>query len=173
MTSMLLTNQDVFDGNPSSPFGPNWDYDEINGGTYISYIDLMPAPGSGTDYIVEGTSGGDLIDGTYTGDPTGDKVDNNDGNPLSPGVGDSDSIVAGAGNDTVYSGAGDDTVDGGTGNDLIDGGVGNDSLDGGDGADTIIGGAGADTINGIINRKPHLKRGRAFIILTLRQTMIV
>ena len=143
-----LTHQDAFDGNPSSPFGPNWDYDEITGGTYISYIDLMPAPGSGTDYIVEGTSGGDLIDGTYTGDPTGDKVDNNDGNPLSPGVGDSDSIVAGAGNDTVYSGAGDDTVDGGTGNDLIDGGVGNDSLDGGDGADTIIGGAGADTING-------------------------
>jgi Ca2+-binding RTX toxin-like protein len=143
-----LTHQDAFDGNPSSPFGPNWDYDEISGGTYISYIDLMAAPGSGTDYIVEGTSGGDLIDATYTGDPTGDKVDNNDGNPTSPGVGDDDSIVAGAGDDTVLSGLGNDTVDGGTGNDQIYGGAGNDSLLGGDGSDTIFGGLGADIVSG-------------------------
>ena len=69
------------------------------------------------DYIVEGTSGGDLIDGPYTGDPEGDLIDNNDGNPTNPGAagGDNDSVIAGAGNDTVLSSVGNDTVDAGSG----------------------------------------------------------
>lgn len=113
-------------------------------------------------YSVEGTAGNDLIDAAYTGDPQGDRVDNNDnlqGN-------NADLIHAGAGNDTVYSGAGADTVYGGDGNDTLFGGAGNDSLFGdagddqvsgdagddrlfgGDGNDTLTGGAGNDSMEG-------------------------
>ncbi|MCC5976146.1 MAG: Hint domain-containing protein [Rubellimicrobium sp.] len=55
---------------------------------------------------VEGTSGDDLIDASYTGDPDGDVVDNND----APDGSNNDVIAAGAGNDTVLAGAGDDLV---------------------------------------------------------------
>lgn len=103
---------------------------------------VMQAP----DYIVEGTSGDDVIDTNYTGDPDGDMVDANDniaGN-------DDDSISAGAGDDTVLGGAGDDTILGEAGEDSIDGGEGDDSIDGGDDADTInvTGAFGDDTVAG-------------------------
>jgi Ca2+-binding RTX toxin-like protein len=55
---------------------------------------------------VEGTSGGDLIDANYAGDPDGDKVDNND----APDGSNNDAIAAGEGNDTVLAGAGNDVV---------------------------------------------------------------
>lgn len=62
---------------------------------------------SAPDGIVEGTSGGDLIDDDYTGDPEGDMVDNNDA--ILPGAAPNDDyIIAGDGNDTVYAGQGDD-----------------------------------------------------------------
>ncbi|MCK0143450.1 Hint domain-containing protein [Aliiroseovarius sp. F20344] len=67
------------------------------------------------NYIVEGTAGDDLIDASYTGDPDGDFVDNNDALDGS----NDDVIVAGAGNDTVIAGSGNDDIDGGTGNDTI------------------------------------------------------
>ena len=96
------------------------------------------------DGIVEGTAGNDLIDGAYTGDPEGDRVDGTDN--LS---GDNDDLIsAGAGDDTVLAGAGGDTVDAGTGNDSVLGGTGSDSLSGGDGADTLQGDGWADTILG-------------------------
>jgi len=105
------------------------------------------------DYVVEGTAGDDLIDGTYLGDPEGDVVDGGD----SAASNDDDSIDAGAGNDTVLAGAGNDSVagadgndslEGGTGNDTLDGGVGADDLSGGDGADSLVGGSGGDTLTG-------------------------
>ncbi|MEX0301235.1 MAG: Hint domain-containing protein [Leisingera sp.] len=75
-------------------------------------------PNPALDGIVEGTSGDDLIDAAYTGDPEGDMVDN--GDAIDPSAGpDDDVIIAGSGNDSIYAGAGDDTVDGGTGDDLI------------------------------------------------------
>ena len=83
----------------------------------IAYADMYRAP----NYIVEGTDAGDLIDGTYADDPQGDMIDNDDGNPNSPGVGNNDSILAGAGNDTVLAGSGDDTIYGGAGDDVIEG----------------------------------------------------
>ena len=83
----------------------------------IAYANMHRAP----DYIVEGTDAGDLIDGNYVDDLHGDMIDNDDGNPNSPGVGDDDSILAGAGNDTVLAGSGDDTIYGGSGDDLIEG----------------------------------------------------
>ncbi|MDP3339942.1 Hint domain-containing protein [Frigidibacter sp.] len=108
------------------------------------------------DGIVEGTSGNDLINAGYTGDPEGDRIDNNDA--ILPGEAPNDDIVkAGAGNDTVYAGlgddevygeAGDDKLYGEAGNDYLDGGSGNDKLYGGDGDDTLVGGDGCDTLEG-------------------------
>ncbi len=91
------------------------------------------------DYIVEGTAGDDTIDGSYTSDPDGDRVENGDGNPLNPGTagGDNDSITAGAGNDSVAAGSGNDTIRGEAGNDTISGGAGGDVIDGGLGDDLV------------------------------------
>jgi Ca2+-binding RTX toxin-like protein len=96
------------------------------------------------DETVEGTENADLIDGSYAGDPQGDRVDNSDNFSGT----DDDLIYAYGGNDTVLSGAGNDTVDAGTGNDLVQGGTGNDSIDGGDGNDTLQGDGWSDTITG-------------------------
>nr|WP_052699519.1 calcium-binding protein [Tritonibacter mobilis]ANP41865.1 hypothetical protein K529_013895 [Tritonibacter mobilis F1926] len=89
---------------------------------------LMSMGIPGPDYIVEGTSGDDLIDVNYTGDPEGDMVDAAD----NAAGNDDDVIVAGAGDDTIQSGAGSDTVSGGTGNDVLSGGEDDDSLEGGE-----------------------------------------
>ncbi len=109
------------------------------------------------DGIVDGTSGDDNIDGSYLGDPDGDRIDNNDATGYAGGTGHDDYVLAGAGNDTVsaglgrdnvFGGAGNDVLYGGSGNDTLDGGIGNDSIDGGSGNDLIYGGAGDDTLTG-------------------------
>ena len=102
--------------------------------------------------IIDGTSGNDLIDGSYV-EPIANGSDRVDGGDGLSGAGsgwNDDSIRAGAGNDTVRAGLGNDTVDGGTEADSIDGGDGNDSLLGGTGTfnDTLIGGLGDDTLRG-------------------------
>jgi Ca2+-binding RTX toxin-like protein len=117
------------------------------------------------DGYVDGTSGNDLIDYDYTGDPDGDLIDHNDallGNDrpnddrVRAGAGD-DTVHAGlgndlvdgdAGNDVLYGDAGDDTLNGDAGNDLLYGGPGDDSLRGGDGDDTLYGGNGNDVAYG-------------------------
>jgi len=105
------------------------DFSSVDGSTYVVYADAYHQhPKNGiSDYIVSGTDGDDLIDAAYTGDAEGDLIDNNDGNPNSPGVGNDDFVLAGAGDDTIHAGAGDDTVYGGTGNDLI---IGDDTFEG-------------------------------------------
>lgn len=117
-------------------------------GTNIDPVDgsweTAPTVMTYLDYVVDGTSGDDVIDASYTDDPDGDMVDSND---HSDGSND-DSIVAGAGNDTVYSGAGDDVVDGGTGGDSLFGGDGDDLLYGGDGFDRLYAGSGNDSLFG-------------------------
>ena len=127
-TAVTLEGLTAPSTDPSDPATQSW----------LVALGIPAAP----DYIVEGTSGGDLIDGSYTGDPEGDLIDNNDGNPTNPGAagGDNDSVVAGAGNDTVLSSVGNDTVDAGSGDDEVYGGEGNDSIIGGTGNDTIVGG---------------------------------
>ncbi|WP_299849546.1 Hint domain-containing protein [uncultured Roseovarius sp.] len=107
----------------------------------VNDLDFRDAVAS--NFIVEGTTGNDLIDSSYTSDPEGDRIDNND---HSDGSND-DSVIAGDGNDTVVSGAGDDTIDGGSGDDSITGGVGADSITGGSGDDTIQVAQG-DTVTG-------------------------
>ncbi|NRB17009.1 MAG: Hint domain-containing protein [Rhodobacteraceae bacterium] len=118
--------------------------------------DPSSVPGAqSVDGIVEGTSGDDLINLDYTGDPDGDRVDYDDA--VLPLVGSQDVIVAGAGNDTVegqyetdviFGGSGNDELYGNGGNDAIDGGTGDDVLDGGAGRDILAGGDGNDTISG-------------------------
>ncbi len=96
------------------------------------------------DGVVEGTSGADLIDIAYTGDPEGERVDNADG----PGGTNDDTIEAGGGNDTVLGGLGDDLIDGGIGDDLLYGDFGGEGftteslnweLQGGEGASLAAG----------------------------------
>ena len=103
--------------------------------------------GDDRDGVVRGTTGGDLIDGTYVDPFDADRVDNNDA--LLPGeVGNDDIIEAGAGNDTILAGLGNDDVRAGTGDDTVSAGSGDDSVLGGLGNDTIAGDAGNDTLRG-------------------------
>jgi len=99
------------------------------------------------DGYVEGTSGDDVIDLAYKGDPEGDRIDNNDA--ILPGEGPNDDIVlAGDGNDIVRAGKNDDDIYGGKGDDTLYGEDGNDRIEGNDGKDTIYGGDGNDVIWG-------------------------
>ncbi|PWK62724.1 Hint domain-containing protein [Roseicyclus mahoneyensis] len=93
-------------------------------GTVLAEVDAGYRSDVTADFIVEGTSGADLIDAAYTGDPDGDMIDAGD----NATGGDEDVVDAGAGDDTVLAGAADDTVFGGSGDDSIDGGAGNDVI---------------------------------------------
>jgi len=104
------------------------DGDDADHSGIIGYSDISFDLACGDpDGIVEGTSGDDLIDVAYTGDPDGDMIDA--GDAVLPGEApDDDIVLAGAGDDTVQSGLGDDEVYGGSGNDLLEGGTGDDVL---------------------------------------------
>lgn len=121
-----------------------------------SLVEILVSDELAQDGIVEGTTGNDLIDAAYAGDPDGDMVDNND---AILGVVDEDVIIGGGGNDTIYGGADDESIEGdGTlpaggaivsdGDDLIYAEGGNDTVSGGGGADSIFGGAGSDSVSG-------------------------
>lgn len=86
----------------------------------VDSVDELVALGipDGRDFIVQGTAGDDLIDGSYSGDPQGDLIDATDHSDAS----NFDSVQAGAGDDTVMAGAAGDSVDGGDGNDVLYGG---------------------------------------------------
>jgi hypothetical protein len=92
--------------------------------------------------IVSGTSGNDVIEVGYTGDPEGDLIDAGDG--INGSVGDEDVVRAGDGNDAVLSGEGDDTIYGEDGDDLLQSENGDDKVFGGEGEDTIKTGDGND-----------------------------
>lgn len=99
------------------------------------------------DGIVSGTRDDDLIDIDYTGDPDGDRIDNEDA--IIPGQAPNDDIVlAGRGDDRVFAGLGDDTVFGEDGDDTLFGEDGDDSLIGGKGDDVLFGGEGKDVLSG-------------------------
>ena len=117
-------DDDLVAGGGDSVTGGHGDTVTIN----FSEIEHVIEP-QNLNYIVEGTVGGDLIDGSYAGDPDGDMIDNGDGNPLTPDVGNDDSIVAGAGDDTILSGDGDDTI-------VIEDSFGNDTIQGGETGET-------------------------------------
>lgn len=99
------------------------------------------------DGTILGSSGNDVIDENYFGDPEGDMVDNNDA--VSGNVGSNDDIIdAGAGNDSITSGDGNDTIYGGIGGDTVASGDGNDTVYGGDGDELMSGNAGDDSLFG-------------------------
>ncbi|MBV7409941.1 Ig-like domain-containing protein [Maritimibacter sp. DP1N21-5] len=104
--------------------------DKDSGWVKITDMGFNAVPDAASlDGIVEGTDGADVIDASYTGDPDGDMVDNNDavlpgefGNDdIIYGFGGDDVIKAGAGYDEIYAGGGDDYVEGSSGNDVIHG----------------------------------------------------
>ena len=109
-------------------------------------VDNAPVS-SERDGIVEGTTGGDLIDSAYSGDPDGDFIDNKDAILLGQGPQD-DIVYAYAGDDTVLAGDGNDKVFGGAGNDSLSGGAGDDTLNGDSGQDVLFGGQGDDVLGG-------------------------
>ncbi|WP_141246536.1 Hint domain-containing protein [Actibacterium ureilyticum] len=131
----------------------NYDTNDFDGGDPAGSFVLDFAAGEPVipDGTVEGTSGADVIDASYAGDPQGEVVDGGDGTGA---AGNEDVIDAGAGDDTVLSGDEADTVYGGAGNDSIDGGAGNDLLYGEGDSDIITGGDGNDTIYGDFETPP-------------------
>ncbi|NRB19319.1 MAG: Hint domain-containing protein [Rhodobacteraceae bacterium] len=93
----------------------------------LTSADVVSAPSYSLipDHQVDGTSDGDIIDGSYTdsdGDRINDAADNGD---LVYGYGGADNISSGSGDDWIHGGSGDDTIDGGNGDDVIygDGGT--------------------------------------------------
>jgi hypothetical protein len=110
---------------------------------------VTSAPAFSLSILVDGTSGADVIDASYS-DGDGDQVDAGDGSGPS---GHEDTISAGDGNDSVEAGLEDDIVYGGGGSDTLEGGSGNDTLygdtddvspGGAPGNDSILGGSGND-----------------------------
>ena len=95
----------------------------------------IPGPSAGTDALINGTAGVDVLNGTA-------------GNDTINGLGDRDWIKAGGGIDTVNGGDGHDIIRGGTGNDILNGDDGQDIVRGEDGDDTLTGGLGHDTLFG-------------------------
>ena len=116
--------------------------------TDVGYVTLTTSGAASPDGIVSGTSGNDIIDTSYVGDPDGDKVDNNDGLGVQGTTGNADLIYAGAGNDGISAGVGNDIVYGGSGNDTALGGAGDDKIYGDTGNDLIDGGAANDLMMG-------------------------
>ncbi len=122
-------------------------YTMTDGTAQDSTVVTVQVGGPGRDGIVTGTTGDDLIDGTYVDPTDGDLVDANDA--IIPGDGPNDDrIVAGDGNDTVLAGLGNDTIYAGTGDDEVFGGSGDDETDAGDGNDSVFGGGGREIIYG-------------------------
>ncbi len=125
-----------------------YEIDDGNGGTASATVAVTvtpPAAPGGPDGTVQGTTGDDIIDINYDGDPQGDRIDA--GDALIPGHGpDDDLVYAFGGNDTVFAGAGNDTVFGGAGDDVLFGGTGDDTLIGNTGDDTLFGGDGDDEL---------------------------
>ena len=120
--------------------------------TDVGYITMNTVSAVTKDGIVSGTSGNDIIDTSYQGDPDGDRVDANDATGVQGTTGNADVIYAGAGNDYVIAGDGSDIIDGDGGDDTVFGGAGNDKVTLGSGNDSFgsvnADSAGSDTVWG-------------------------
>lgn len=99
----------------SFPGGESLTLIGVSPAAVATYPQLMAIGIPGTDFVVSGTAGDDLIDASYLDDPDGDRVDGADALDGS----NDDVIDAGAGNDTINGGLGADTITGGTGNDVF------------------------------------------------------
>jgi hypothetical protein len=140
----------------------NYTLEVISGRLTISHAYL-----SGSDLIVSGTSGSDMIRVTNTS--TGARVilngtnlgtfnltgvlkvygsDGDDHINIDNDILNTTELLGNAGNDTLRGGGGDDHLFGGTGNDELIAIRGNDFLFGGEGNDTLRAGAGQDYLEG-------------------------
>ncbi len=127
----------------------NFSYTITNGtATDVGYVTINTVTTTTKDGIITGTTGADLIQAGYLGDPDGDLVDSNDALGVLGTTGNSDLIYAGLGNDTVVSGDGNDIIYGGDGADSLTGGAGNDTVYGDLGNDVLFGNAGNDSLLG-------------------------
>ncbi len=119
----------------------------VAGDTYSGMGSSRYSTGFDDGYI-DGTAGGDLINGSYVEAVASgsDKIDNSDAG-LAGSSGNDDYIRAGAGNDSIYSDKGNDTTFGGDGSDLAYGEDGNDVVSGVSDADTVHGDAGNHSIS--------------------------
>ncbi|WP_280564555.1 Ig-like domain-containing protein, partial [Chromohalobacter sp. 48-RD10] len=98
---------------------------------------------NGSDYILEGDSGDNVLDA-------------NDGGQRLYGYAGDDTLNGGSGNDLLRAGSGDDTLNGGDGDDILIGGNGADTFNAGAGDDLMVtsgtdfasidGGEGFDTL---------------------------
>jgi Ca2+-binding RTX toxin-like protein len=109
--------------------------------------------GTGSDDVIQGTSGDDILSGgpgndVIYGYAGKDLLDGGSGNDQLFGNAGSDRLLGGTGEDQLHGGSGTDALLGGTGNDQLFGDSGNDQLDGGPGNDLVDGGAGADRMQG-------------------------
>jgi len=102
--------------------------------TYNMDVDRLEA--GYPNYVVDGTSGADLMELGFT-DTGGDQITTGD-----------DTILGGLGHDTIDGDGGNDSIDAGINNDVVFGGAGQDTLDGGVGNDTLYGGDGDDLVQG-------------------------
>ena len=107
---------------------------------------LIKADFGTTPFVLRGTEGNDVINGTAEVDRIF-------------ALGGNDVVNAGNGNDIVDGGAGNDVLNGGAGNDLLTGGLGADVLNGGDDRDSITGNDGNDIIDGGAGNDPLLAGG--------------
>lgn len=119
---------------------------EVGSLAYLAMVALLEddLTGPPPDGIVQGTSGNDLIDSSFT-DSDGDTPGN--GNDTIEGLGGSDTIFGGAGQDVIYGHNGADMLHGGSQADTIRGGNGNDTVWGDNGRDTVYLGNGNDVFN--------------------------
>ncbi|WP_299288240.1 Hint domain-containing protein [uncultured Tateyamaria sp.] len=85
----------------------------FNDGSTLAFSNIENVVDLDLDGYVEGTTGDDLIDASYAGDPEDDRVDNNDA-ILAGEASQDDIILAGDGDDTIAGGAGNDEIYGDT-----------------------------------------------------------
>ena len=100
--------------------------------------------GDGDDWVISGSTVGDLIHGR-DGD---DKIFGYGGDDIIHGDDGDDRIFGSAGDDQLYGGKGDDYLNGANGDDELYGGAGHDELAGSWGDDFLSGGDGSDSLWG-------------------------
>lgn len=82
---------------------------QINYVSLYDTVETVGSSGAAKDGYVEGTTGDDVINTAYTGDPDGDLIDNGDA-LLAGETGDDDIVFAGDGDDIIEAGAGNDEI---------------------------------------------------------------
>lgn len=107
---------------------------------------IVGGPDDGSFYTgsLDGTSGDDVIVGTFDAD----EIDGKEGNDTICGSTGDDEIEGGEGTDMIFGEEGSDELDGQSENDTVCGGIGDDELNGSAEDDVLDGGDGTDEIDG-------------------------